>query len=75
MTFIDDTILKGAIDLHVHGGPDYSPRYSDAIRLAREAAAAGMRAIVIKKHLASTVGEAYEASQVVPEVSVSAASL
>ena len=70
MTFIDDTILKGAIDLHVHVGPDYSPRYSDAIRLAREAAAAGMRAIVIKKHLASTVGEAYEASQVVPEVSV-----
>ena len=25
MTFIDDTILKGAIDLHVHVGPDYSP--------------------------------------------------
>ena len=32
MTFIDDTILKGAIDLHVHVGPDYSPRYSDASR-------------------------------------------
>lgn len=51
MTFIDDTILKGAIDLHVHVGPDYSPRYSDAIRLAREAAAAGMRS---NRHQKST---------------------
>ena len=41
MTFIDDTILKGAIDLHVHVGPDYSPRIpaaaaSRARRIASE---------------------------------------
>lgn len=70
MKFIDDHILNNAVDMHIHVGPDYSPRYADAIRVAREAAAADMAAIVIKQHLASTVAAAYEAGQVVPEIKV-----
>ncbi|WP_148867810.1 DUF6282 family protein [Thermosediminibacter litoriperuensis] len=61
--FIDENILNGMIDLHIHVGPDYVPRYGDSIRLAKEASARGMKAIVIKTHLASTVGNAHAANQ------------
>jgi hypothetical protein len=70
MKLFDDTILKDAIDIHIHVGPDYMPRYADAITLAEEARAAGMRAIVVKCHLTSTVGSAQAARLVVPEVHV-----
>ena len=68
MKLFDDSVLKGAIDIHIHVGPDYSPRYADAITLAEEARDAGMRAIVIKCHLQSTIMAAQAANQVVPEV-------
>ena len=42
--------LVGAIDTHVHSAPDTVPRRQDDIELARAAAAAGMRAIVLKSH-------------------------
>lgn len=61
--FVDDGILEGMIDLHIHVGPDYVPRYGDSLRLAREADSKGMKAIVIKTHLASTVGSAHAANQ------------
>ena len=70
MKLFDDTVLKGAIDIHIHVGPDYMPRYADARTLAEEARDAGMRAIVIKCHLTSTVGAAHAASAAVPEVTV-----
>ena len=31
MKLFDDTVLKGAIDIHIHVGPDYMPRYADAV--------------------------------------------
>lgn len=68
MKLYDDTILKDAIDIHIHVGPDYMPRYGDAITLAEEARDAGMKAIVVKCHLTSTVGAAQAACQMVPEV-------
>lgn len=61
--FIDEGVLEGMIDLHVHIGPDYIPRYGDSLRLAKEADSKGMKAIVIKRHLASTVSDAYFANQ------------
>lgn len=70
MKLYDDTVLKDAIDIHIHVGPDYMPRYADALTLAEEARAAGMRGIVIKRHLTSTVGAAHAAMQAVPEVAV-----
>jgi hypothetical protein len=68
--FINDNILDGMIDLHIHVGPDYVPRYADSIRLAREASARGMKAIIVKTHLASTVGDAYAANQLGLETKV-----
>ncbi|HEY8255129.1 MAG TPA: DUF6282 family protein, partial [Rhizomicrobium sp.] len=43
----NDTVsLKGAIDIHVHQDPDSAPRVIDADDVARQAKAAGMRAVV-----------------------------
>lgn len=56
-------LLRGAVDLHVHGGPDVVPRRHTDIELARRAKAAGMAAIVLKSHVESTVGRAAAASE------------
>ncbi|MCR4442758.1 MAG: DUF6282 family protein [Peptococcaceae bacterium] len=68
--FADYSFLEGAIDLHIHVGPDYVQRYGDSITLAQEAARAGMKAIVIKTHLSSTVASAHAATRVVEGVRV-----
>ena len=57
--------LDGAIDLHIHVGPDYMPRYGDSLKLATEASNHSMKAIVIKQHLASTVASAYLANEAI----------
>lgn len=62
--------LQGAIDIHIHCGPDYVKRYATATQLAQEAKAAGMRAIIIKGHLHSTVAAAAEAEAAVGGVQV-----
>jgi hypothetical protein len=43
-------LLAGAVDLHVHPSPSPYPRRVDPIGAAEVAAAAGMRAIVLKSH-------------------------
>ncbi|MBM3674742.1 MAG: hypothetical protein FJW88_07245 [Actinobacteria bacterium] len=49
--------LTGATDLHVHFGPDpHRERSVTALQAAREAAAAGHRAIVLKSHDTPTAG-------------------
>jgi hypothetical protein len=62
--------LKGAIDLHVHGAPDLTPRLLDDLELARQAEQAGMQAIVLKNHLFSTVGRAWLVDRLVSGVRV-----
>jgi hypothetical protein len=47
---LDDPILKGAIDIHAHYGPDTYNRQWDAFEIARLAEARGMRGIVLKSH-------------------------
>jgi hypothetical protein len=69
MTLAPD-FLEGAVDLHVHSAPDLDPRRFDDIELAREAAQAGMGAILIKSHQNSTVERAWLVSQVVPDIRV-----
>lgn len=64
MKGIEKDALVGAIDMHVHCLPDYTPRYADALSLAQDAAAAGMRGVVIKSHLIPTIG----AAQIVNEI-------
>lgn len=50
-----DQILSGAVDLHCHSGPAPFPRRIDHVEAARQAADAGMRAIVAKSHHHNTV--------------------
>lgn len=62
--------LAGAIDIHMHCGPDVLPRSVDSIDLARLAKAEGMRAIVIKNHYVSTANDAYLTRKAVPGIEV-----
>src|SRR5439155_2748984 len=69
MSYVPD-FLEGAVDVHVHSAPDVDTRRYDDIELAREAARAGLGAILIKSHQNSTVERAYLVSKVVPGVKV-----
>jgi hypothetical protein len=62
--------LAGAIDIHMHYGPDVLPRKVDAIDLARMAKSEGMRAIVLKNHYVPTANDAYLTRKVVPGIEV-----
>src|ERR1700682_4450570 len=62
--------LVGAIDTHVHSAPDTIARKQDDIELARTAAAAGMRAIVLKSHHFPTADRAALAQRYVEGVIV-----
>ena len=45
-----DRLLEGAVDLHCHSGPSVMPRRLDHLQAMREAAEAGMKAVLIKDH-------------------------
>jgi ABC-type molybdate transport system substrate-binding protein len=62
--------LRGAIDIHIHAEPDSRPRSIDAMNAARQARAAGMRAIVLKNHYEYTSGLAYIVGKEVPGIEV-----
>jgi hypothetical protein len=52
-------LLQGAIDLHVHSSPSLVPRSADSWQVLRQAAAAGMRGVMIKDHHVTTAPQAY----------------
>jgi hypothetical protein len=54
----DLELLRGAIDIHVHSGPDLYSRIQDHFELARAARAAGLRALCIKSHNFPTAARA-----------------
>ncbi len=56
---LDDPVLKGAIDLHAHFGPDSYDRQWDAFEVARMARARGMRGLVFKNHWSESAGLAW----------------
>lgn len=62
--------LKGAIDTHVHSGPDVRERKTTSYELARAARDAKMRAIVLKNHHCSTVLLAAALSEALPGLKV-----
>jgi len=47
---MEEQILKGAIDLHLHAGPDVRERKLTYLEAAHQAKEAGMEAILIKSH-------------------------
>ena len=73
---LDDPVLMGAIDLHTHLDPDMSgggqvARAMDAIEMAQQAKARGMRGFAVKTHMdVSSAASAYYAREVVPGVEV-----
>jgi hypothetical protein len=64
-----DKLLHGAIDMHLHVGPDTMPCI-DPIEAARQAKQAGMKAIILKNHHYTTAPLATIVSQLVPGVGV-----
>jgi Family of unknown function (DUF6282) len=62
--------LSGTIDFHLHTAPDVRPRKLDDFEAARQAAARGMRAILLKSHVTLTADRARLAEQAVPGVRV-----
>lgn len=57
-------LMQGAVDVHIHTGPDVFPRRLDDIEAALQAKEAGMKAIMIKSHMNCTAGRAGIASKV-----------
>ena len=62
--------ITGAIDIHVHAGPELFTRLGDAFDLARRARDAGMAGIVLKCHHESTAARAYFTRKVVEGIDV-----
>lgn len=55
---IVDQLIRGAIEMHVHGSPDVIPRKSSELRVARAYKAAGLDGIMFKCHVATTTSRA-----------------
>ena len=53
-----DVSLAGAIDFHVHSGPDSRPRSVTDLEVARMTSRAGLRGIVLKNHFTMTADRA-----------------
>jgi len=66
-----EDLLRGAVDMHVHFGPDaHLQRSVDAIEAAQQAGAAGMAAIVLKSHDYPTAPLATIVEKMVPGIRV-----
>lgn len=59
--------MTGAIDMHVHTGPDLFPRLGDDAEIARGCAAAGMSGMAVKCHFEGTAIRAHLVNQMVPD--------
>src|ERR671925_1532238 len=56
---VEDELLVGAIDNHIHAFPDFVHRAQDMIEVAIDAAHAGMRAVAFKDHYNVSANAAY----------------
>lgn len=66
-----DELIHGAIDIHVHFGPDaFIDRRSDALTLARSCQEVGLRAIALKSHEQPTQLLAHAVGLAIPEIQV-----
>lgn len=63
-------LVRGAIDMHVHSGPDVIQRIAHDIEIAQRFREVGLAGYVIKSHYAPTAGRAALARAMVPEVNV-----
>ena len=56
---VEDELLQGGIDCHVHAYPDFVHRAQDMIQVSIDAADAGMRAVAFKDHWNVSANAAY----------------
>jgi hypothetical protein len=64
---LDTELLKGAVDIHIHHGPDLYPRIQNPFELVRDAQAAGFRAVCLKTHNFPTVSLALLTRELYPD--------
>ena len=60
---IENDLLEGAIDCHIHAYPDFVHRAQDMIEVSKNAANAGMRAVAFKDHWNVSANAAYVVQQ------------
>ncbi|MCH7979424.1 MAG: hypothetical protein IH935_10660, partial [Acidobacteria bacterium] len=60
---IENELLEGAIDCHIHAYPDFVHRSQDMIQIAIDASKAGMRALAFKDHWNISANAAYLVQQ------------
>jgi hypothetical protein len=60
---IENELLEGAIDCHIHAYPDFVHRSQDMIQIAIDASKAGMRALAFKDHWNISCNAAYLAQR------------
>lgn len=65
---IENELLKGAIDCHVHAYPDFVHRSQDFVQIAIDASKAGMRALAFKDHWSVSAGAAYMAQRMIDDM-------
>jgi Family of unknown function (DUF6282) len=65
---IEDELLDGAIDHHIHAYPDFVHRSQDMLGIAVQASKSKMRAIAFKDHWNLSAGEAYLVQQQIDEM-------
>ena len=66
-----DRVLEGALDIHVHFGPDpKAERRAGAVEIALQAREMGMQGLVLKSHEYPTHPVAATTSDLVPEVTI-----
>ncbi|MEG4108320.1 DUF6282 family protein [Microcoleus sp. S13_C5] len=70
MVNLPKSTIEGAIDFHIHSSPDVIPRRLDDFEVAKLAARAKMKAVVLKNHYASTAARAVLVNKIVPEIEV-----
>lgn len=63
MNEIIDSLMRGAIDMHIHTAPDVFGRSVDDIQVASQAKAAGMSGVLVKNHFTLTADRAKAASE------------
>lgn len=67
---LDQELLQGAIDIHVHSSPSLFERMYDHAELAEHMRDAGLRAVVIKSHHLGTADRVHFVRKMVPGIDV-----
>jgi hypothetical protein len=63
-------ILKGAVEIHAHSGPDNFPRLYDHVQLAQEALEYGFKGIVLKSQTMGSADRVPFVKQLVPGIDI-----